>query len=195
MGESDITQLLEQWRLGDESAFDAIAPAVYGQLHQVAAGYIRGEYQHRTLQATALVNEVFLKLLQTNKVQFASRKHFFTFAAKLMRRILIDHARRKLTQKRGLGQQRVELSPELAWIDAASPEMLDLDRSLDELAAEEPDLVRILEVRFFLGASASETAELLGASSRSSVDRDIAFAVSWLHRRLRGTPSEQIPHR
>jgi RNA polymerase sigma factor (TIGR02999 family) len=193
MGGEDITELLEGWRNGDEAAFDAIAPAVYGQLHQVAEGYIRGETSNRTLQATALVNEVFLKLMQTNRVRFASRKHFFTFAAKLMRRILVDHARRKLTQKRDMGQKRVELSPELAWIDAVSADMLDLERGLDELEAEDPDLVRKIEIRFFLGASAEETAELLGATSRSSVDRDIAFGISWLHRRLRGGSAARNP--
>ena len=189
----DITGLLEEWRTGNEGAFEALAPAVYDELRQIAISYLRGESQSHTLQATALVNELFLKLMQTHSVRYASRKHFYAFAAKLMRRILVDHARLGLTQKRGASQRRVELAPELAWVDGASAEMLDLDRALADLAAEEPELVRTLELRFFLGATASETAELLGASSRSNVDRDVAFAVSWLHRRLRGTLSGQSP--
>jgi len=189
----DITGLLEDWRTGNQEAFAALAPAVYEELRQIAIGYLNGESQSHTLQATVLVNEVFLKLMQTHSLRYASRKHFYAFAAKLMRRILVDHARLELTQKRGARRDRVELSPELAWIDGVSPEMLDLDRALDDLAAEQPDLVRILELRFFLGATATETADLLGSSSRSNIDRDVAFGVSWLHRRLRGAIPAQNP--
>lgn len=189
---ANLTLLLEQWRNGDAEAFHRIAPAVYDHLHSIAEGYLRGERPGHTLQATALVHEVFLRLLKNQSIEYASRQHFFVFAAKLTRRILVDHARKQLSKKRGDGAQRVELAPELAWLDAASPEFLDLDQALDELAAVDPDKVRTLEIRFFLGATSMETAEMLG-QARSRVDRDVNFAVSWLHRRLKGPESGQNP--
>jgi RNA polymerase sigma factor (TIGR02999 family) len=179
----EITQLLHQWRQGDPEAFERLAPAVYDHLRTVAASYLRGERPGHALQATALVHEAFLKLMQTRSVEYGSREHFFAFAAKVMRRILVDYARRDLSKKRGEGAERVTLAPELAWVDASSPELLDLDRALSQLAAIDPEKVRTLEIRFFLGASAAETADLLG-QSRARVDRDVRFALSWLHRRL-----------
>lgn len=184
MEDGGITQLLDQWRLGDSAAFDQIAPAVYDRLHQVAVGYLYRERPGHALQATSLVHEVFLRLMQNQTVNYGSREHFFTFSAKLMRRILVDHARKNLSVKRGEGVVPVALAPELAWVDATSPEFLDLDLALDELAQLDPDKVRTIEVRFFLGATATETADLLG-QSRSRVDRDIRFALSWLHQRLK----------
>jgi RNA polymerase sigma factor (TIGR02999 family) len=192
MVSADITQLLLQWRQGDSEAFDRLAPAVYDHLHTVAASYLRGERAGHALQATALVHEAFLKLMQTRGVEYGSREHFFAFAAKVMRRILVDYARRDLSKKRGEGAERVALAPELAWVDASSPELVDLDRALSELAAIDPDKVRTLEIRFFLGASAAETADLLG-QSRSRVDRDVRFALSWLHRRLHGRADQNRP--
>jgi RNA polymerase sigma factor (TIGR02999 family) len=165
-------------------------PAAYDHLHAIAQGYIRGERLGHTLQATALVHELFLRLVNTQSVHYASREHFFTFAAKLMRRILVDYARKQQTQKRGAGAERVTLAPELAWVDAASPDMLDLNQALTELAEIDPDKVRTLEIRFFLGATSMETADLLGLS-RSRVDRDVTFAVSWLHRRLSHARTKQ----
>jgi RNA polymerase sigma factor (TIGR02999 family) len=187
---ANITVLLDQWREGDPEAFERLVPAAYDHLHAIAEGYIRGERREHTLQATALVHELFLRLVNTQSVQYASREHFFTFAAKLMRRILVDYARKQQTQKRGAGAERVTLAPELAWVDAASPEMLDLNQALTELAEIDPDKVRTLEIRFFLGATSMETADLLGLS-RSRVDRDVTFAVSWLHRRLSRARTEQ----
>lgn len=183
----DITELLDQWRKGREEAFGQLAPAVFDHLHQLASSYLRGERGHHTLQATALVSEVFLRLLDTRRLQYRDRAHFYAFAAKVMRRILVDHARRHRAQKRGDGVSRVELAPELAWVDADSPEMLDLDRALGELAELDEFAVQILEFRFFLGATAEETAELLGMS-RAAVDRSVRFSVSWLHARLHRQP-------
>jgi len=180
-----ITQLLEEWRQGDETAFEQLAQAVYDRLHAIAESYLRGERPSHALQATALVNELFLRLMQNSDVQYASREHFYAFAAKLMRRILVDYARRDASKKRGERPERVTLAPELAWVDAASSELLDLDRALTELAKLDPAKVRTLEIRFFLGATSMETAELL-EQSRARVDRDVNFALSWLHQRLRG---------
>lgn len=182
---ANITQLLAEWRQGDESAFEQLAPAVYDRLHAIAESYLRGERPTHTLQATALVNEVFLRLVKNSGMQYASREHFYAFAAKLMRRILVDYARKDGAKKRGERAEAVMLAPELAWVDAASPELLDLDHALTELAALDPDKVRTLEIRFFLGATSTEAAELLG-QSRARVDRDVNFALSWLHQRLHG---------
>jgi RNA polymerase sigma factor (TIGR02999 family) len=188
--EPEITRLLSEWRNGNAVAFDQLAPAVYEHLHSVAEGYLQGERQGNTLQATALVNEVFLRLMTNQSIQYSSREHFFAFSAKVMRRILVEQARRRQSLKRGRGAQPIALAPELAWVDAASPELLDLDRAMDELEAIDETRVRTLEIRFFLGATSTETAELLNRS-RSSVDREIAFSVSWLRNRLRGGRPEQ----
>lgn len=182
---ANITQLLAEWRQGDENAFEQLAPAVYDRLHAIAESYLRGERPTHTLQATALVNEVFLRLVKNSSMQYASREHFYAFAAKLMRRILVDYARKDGAKKRGERPEPVMLAPELAWVDAASPELLDLDHALTELAKLDPDKVRTLEIRFFLGATSMEAAELLG-QSRARVDRDVNFALSWLHQRLHG---------
>jgi RNA polymerase sigma factor (TIGR02999 family) len=179
----DITLLLQQWRDGQVDAFEQLVPAVYQHLHQVAQAFLVRDRQGHTLQATGLVNELFLRLLQNRSVQYHDRVHFYAFAAKLMRRILVDSARQHRAQKRGDGAQRVPLAPELAFVDAASPELLDLDAALLELANLDPMKVQILELRFFLGLTQEETAEMLDVS-RSTVDRALRFAVSWLHARL-----------
>jgi RNA polymerase sigma factor (TIGR02999 family) len=194
---ANITQLLAEWRQGDETAFEQLAPAVYDRLHVIAESYLRGESPTHTLQATALVNELFLRLMKNSSVQYASREHFYAFAAKLMRRILVDYARKDSAKKRGERAEPVMLAPELAWVDAASPELLDLDQALNELADLDPAKVRTLEVRFFLGATSMEAAELLG-QSRARVDRDVNFALSWLHQRLNsgaavGSSEQNVP--
>lgn len=182
----DITALLDEWRQGADGAFDQLALGVYSHLHDVAAVFLRGERSADTLQATAIVNELFLRLMRNRQVQYSSREHFFTFSAKLMRRVLVDHARQKQSEKRGAGAFRVALVPELAWINAASAEVLDLDNALSEFSQEFPDKLRLLELRFFLGATAQEVADL-SECSRSQVNRDIDFSVSWLHRRLKAS--------
>lgn len=180
---ANLTQLLAEWREGNESAFEQLAPAVYDRLHAIAESYLRKERSTHPLQATSLVNELFLRLMKNSEMQYASREHFYAFAAKVMRRILVDYARKDSAKKRGERAEPVMLAPELAWVDAASPQLLDLDRALNELAELDPARVRTLEIRFFLGATSTETAELLG-QSRARVDRDVNFALSWLHQRL-----------
>jgi RNA polymerase sigma factor (TIGR02999 family) len=182
-GAVNVTQLLELWRSGDATALDRLAPAVYPHLHEVASAYLRGERKSSTLQATALVSELFVRLMQSQDVQYGSRENFYAFAARLMRRILVDQARAAASQKRGARPERVVLAPELAWVDAGSEEYLDLECALDELGAADPGKLRTIELRFFLGATAEETGDLLGCS-RARVNRDVNFGVSWLHRRL-----------
>ncbi len=181
--DGDITVLLEQWRAGDAAAFDRLAPAVYDHLHQVASSYLSGERSSHTLQATGLVHELFLKLLHSQGVSYRDRAHFFTFAAKVMRRILIDYARRNKSEKRGHGADRVPLAAEMAWVDVRSADMMALDAALDELAKVDELKVKIVELRYFLGATADETAELLDLS-KATVDRSVRFSITWLHSRL-----------
>jgi len=180
----EITLLLARWRDGEPSAFEDLMPLVYPHLREVAAAYVRRERDAGVLQATALVHELYLRLLNQKKAAWEDRRHFFTFAAKVMRMILIDHARETNAAMRGGGRERIPLSDDLAWVDIGSPELLDLNRALDELGALDPDKVQLIELRCFLGCTAEETAALMQVS-KSSVDRDLKFIKSWLYRRIR----------
>jgi RNA polymerase sigma factor (TIGR02999 family) len=180
----EITGLLQRWSGGDAAALDDLVEIAYTELHAIAAGYLRQEDRHQALQATELVNELYLRLARQRAAQFSDRYHFYTFAAMLMRRILNDSSRRAYAQKRpGSAGTRVPLHPDLAWIDAAGEEMLSLDQALSELEFLDERKVRIIELRYFLGCTNEETAELLGIT-RSTVDRDLQFAKTWLYRRL-----------
>lgn len=179
----EITLLLGKWRAGEPSAFEQLMPLVYPHLRQVAAAYIRRERNPDLLQGTALVHELYLRLLNQKKAEWSDRRHFYAFAAKIMRMILIDHARETQAQIRGGDRERVPLSDELAWVDIDSPELLDLNRALDDLAGIDGDKVQLVELRYFLGCTADETASLMGVS-KATVDRDLKFIRSWLFRRI-----------
>jgi RNA polymerase sigma factor (TIGR02999 family) len=179
----EITLLLGKWKEGDPSAFKELMPLVYPHLRQVAAAYIRRERNPDVLEATALVHELYLRLLNQKKAEWADRQHFYTFAAKIMRMILIDHARECQAQMRGGGHERIPLSEDLVWVNIGSPELLDLNRALDDLGALDAYKVQLVELRYFLGCTAEETADLLQIS-KSTVDRDLKFTKSWLYRRL-----------
>jgi RNA polymerase sigma factor (TIGR02999 family) len=180
----EITGLLQRWSGGDAAALDDLVEIAYTELHAIAAGYLAREDRHEALQATELVNELYLRLARQRAAQFSDRYHFYTFAAMLMRRILSDSSRRTHAQKRpGSAGVRVPLHPDLAWINAAGEEMLSLDHALLELELLDERKVRIVELRYFLGCTNEETAELLGVT-RSTVDRDLQFAKTWLYRRL-----------
>ena len=179
----EITLLLAKWKDGDPSAFENLMPLVYPHLRQVAAAYIRRERNPDVLQATALVHELYLRLLNQKKAAWDDRRHFYTFAAKVMRMILIDHAREIQAQMRGGGLERVPLSDDLVWVNIDSPEMLDLNQALDELSALDAYKVQLVELRYFLGCTAEETASLMEVS-KSTVDRDLKFTKSWLFRRV-----------
>ena len=180
----EITTLLRRWSGGDSAALDDLVEAAYRELHAIADGYLRQRSRNKTIQATELVSELYLRLAQQRSMQLSDRCHFYAFAAMLMRRILNDQSRRAMAQKRpGSSQGRVPLHPDLAWIDAAGEEMLSLDQALTELEFLDERKVRILELRYFLGCTNEETAELLGVT-RSTVDRDLQFAKTWLYRRL-----------
>lgn len=182
---SEITRLLHRWQVGDREALGALASAAYDDLRAIAAGYLRRERSGHTLQATGLVNELYLRLAQIRSVQIEDRRHFYAFAAQLMRLILIDHARQARAGKRPGSHARVPLHDEIAWVDATSDEMLELDIALNELEAVAERKVRILELRYFLGCTNEEAAQVLGVS-RPTIDRDLEFAKAWLYRRLGG---------
>lgn len=184
--EHNITLLLEEWSQGDASALHRLTPLVYPQLREIAASYLRRERAGHTLQATALVSELFLKLMGRREANFENRQHFYVLTAKLMRLALIDHSRSVKAEKRGGESSFVPLHEELAWVNAAGPMMIDLDRALDELAVLDKDQAKMLEMRFLVGCTAEETAELLGVS-RSSVDRKIRLGRAWLFQRLSPT--------
>jgi RNA polymerase sigma factor (TIGR02999 family) len=135
------------------------------------------------VQATVLVHELYLRLLSQKKAEWDDRRHFYTFSAKVMRMILIDHARESQTQSRGGGYDRIPLSDDLAWVEIGSPELLDLNRALDELAALDARKVQLIELRYFLGCTAEETASLMQVS-KSTIDRELKFIKSWLYRRI-----------
>ncbi len=182
----EITLLLLKWKDGEQQAFEQLMPLVYPRLRQIAAAYVRREDNPGVLQATALVHEVYLRLVNQKKADWSDHAHFYTFAAKVMRMILTDHARGNDRQKRGSGAQHVPLNEEIPWIDVGGESMIELNRALDELKSIDPPKVQLVELRYFLGCTSEETAELMRVS-KSSVDRDMKFVRSWLLRRM-GAP-------
>jgi RNA polymerase sigma factor (TIGR02999 family) len=180
---SEITALLHRWMKGDREALATLASAAYGDLRAIATSYLHRESPGHTLQATGLVNELYLRLARMKVVQLNDRGHFYAFAAQLMRMILIDHARQTHAQKRPGSAARVPLHEEMAWIDASSEDVLAVDGALNELETVDERKVRVIELRFFLGCTNDEAADVLGIS-RATVDRDLEFAKAWLFRRL-----------
>lgn len=180
----DVVRLLLDWRDGDQAALSKLMPLVYDELRRLAAGKLRRERPNHTLQPTALVHEVYVQLIGQRRVSWQSRAHFFGAAAELMRRILVDHARRKQAGKRGAGAVNVSLSQAAAVPDRESDvDVILLDRALTELAALDPPLARLVEVRYFGGLSVAETAEVL-ALSPATVKRHWQTARTWLRRRM-----------
>ncbi|MGA3039397.1 MAG: ECF-type sigma factor [Bryobacteraceae bacterium] len=182
-GQGEITQLLARWEQGESGAVEALAPLVYDHLHAIAEAYLRNERPDHTLQPTAVVNEVFVDLLRMRRLSLKDRAHFFTFAAQLTRRVLIDSARKAKSEKRGLGWQRAPLDAELAWLGGESAESLDLSQALNDLAELDPIKTRMVELHYFLGCTVDETADILEISSRT-VARSLLFSLSWLRERL-----------
>jgi RNA polymerase sigma factor (TIGR02999 family) len=178
-----VTDLLMNWSKGDLEAREALMPLVYDELRRLAASYLRRERPDHTLQATALVNEAYLRLVEEKNVNWHSRSHFFGVSAKLMRRILVDHARGHLAEKRGSGMPKVGLTEAIAMSKEQPADLLALDESLTRLAELDPQQGRIVELRVFAGLTVEETAQLLKIS-RATVKRDWAVAKAWLLRDL-----------
>jgi RNA polymerase sigma factor (TIGR02999 family) len=179
----DITVLLRKWKEGDAEACDQLMPHIYPHLHEVASAYLRRESEGHTLQPTALVHELYVRLLQQRNPDWDNRAHFYTFAAMVMRRILTDHARAAHAGKRGAGLRHVQLSDEIPWINLNGNDVLDLNRVLDELDTVDPRKVRLVELRYFLGCTLEECASVL-AISKATAERDLTMAKAWLYSRL-----------
>ena len=179
----DVTPLLRAWSEGDEQALGRLIPLVYRELHRIARGCMARENPNQTLQATALVNEAYLRLVDARKVHWQDRAHFFALCARAMRRILVDHARSRASLKRGAGQVCLELQEGRAA--AKSTNVLELDDALNRLAALDPRKSQVVELRFFGGLSEVETAAALGVSEET-VQRDWRMARTWLYRELGG---------
>jgi RNA polymerase sigma factor (TIGR02999 family) len=161
-------------------------PAIYSDLRRLAQSMMRRERSDHTLQATALLNETYMRLVNQQQVAWEDRSHFYAFSARLMRNILTDHARARLADRRGgKGQIRIELTDDLAWIGSADEEIIDLHRALEHLESLDPRKARVVEMRYFLSFTTPEVAESLGISL-ATAERDLQFARGWLYRELRG---------
>lgn len=181
---AEVTQLLQQWQQGDAASLDSLLPLVYDELRRIAAHELRSNRGHETLQPTALINDVFVRLLGAGSLDISNRKHLYTTAAKLMRQILIDRARAQLRDKRGGGQwQRADFIEAMALPIEQSTDLPALDQALDTLAGLDARMAQIVELRYFVGLEVSEVAVLLGVDERT-VYRDWAMARAWLRQRL-----------
>jgi RNA polymerase sigma factor (TIGR02999 family) len=182
--DNEVTLLLSALTRGDDGAASKLIPVVYDELRRLAASYMRRERPDHTLQATALVHEAFLKLVEQRAVNWQSRAHFFGVAAQLMRRILIDHARGHLRQKRGGEHKKVSLDEAFIFSEQQSAELLAVDESLTRLSKLDARQGRVVELRFFGGLSVEEAAEVLGISPKT-VKRDWSIAKAWLYADLK----------
>jgi RNA polymerase sigma factor (TIGR02999 family) len=180
----EVTQLLLAWGAGDEVALEQLVPVVYRELRGMARRYMAAERPNHTLQASALVNEAYLKLVDVRQMQWQNRAHFFGVCAQLMRRILVDFARRQRFLKRGGGARPVTFEEDMVIPGAQTTNLPALDDALNALATISPRKVRVVELRFFAGLSVEETAEVLKVSP-DTVVRDWRIAKVWLHRELR----------
>lgn len=183
---TEVTELLARWSAGDEAALEQLVPLVYEECRRLAARQLRGERRDHTLNPTALVHELYLRLADQKRATWQTRAQFFAVAARLMRRILVDHARARHAQKRGASAIFITLStatdvPE----DTSAADILAIDEALERLAAIDAEQVRIIELRFFAGLTVEETAHVLERSVRT-IKREWQLARAWLYRELHG---------
>jgi RNA polymerase sigma factor (TIGR02999 family) len=180
---NDVTQLLVAWGNGDQAARDQLMPLVYAELHRLAHRHIKKERPGHTLQTSALVNEAFVRLVDQRDVQWQSRAHFFGIAAQMMRRILVDYARKRRFAKRGGNQVQVSLNEDVLAATQRSAEVVLLDDALTQLAEIDERKSKVVELKFFGGLSIEEIAEVLGVSP-GTVMRDWTLAKAWLRRAM-----------
>jgi RNA polymerase sigma factor (TIGR02999 family) len=186
---SDVTRLLQAWSAGNRGALDELMPVVYAELHRLARINLRGERSDHSLQATALVNEAYVRLVGQTRIRWENRAHFFGTAAQLMRRILVDHARRRQSLKRGGIATRVELDDALGVAEERSIDVLALDQALERLAVLDARQSQLVVLRFFGGLTIEEVAEVLEISP-ATAKREWTTARVWLRREL-AAPSSQ----
>jgi RNA polymerase sigma factor (TIGR02999 family) len=179
----DVTELLVAWNEGNQDALDRLLPVVYDELRKLAKSYLRRERSDHTLQATALVHEAYLRLIDQNQVTWQNRAHFFGIAAQMMRRILVNHAVARQTDKRGGGAQKLSLDEAIDLAEERAVDLIALDDAMKALAAFDPQQARVVELRYFGGLSIEETAEVVGVSP-ATVKREWSTAKMWLHREL-----------
>ena len=184
LSQEDVSTLLRAWSGGDQSALDKLAPIVYDELRRLARHYLSGERSGHSLQATALVNEAYLRLVDYKRMRWENRAHFFAVSAQLMRRILVDHARRH-NLKRGGGVQHVALEDTAVVGGGRDENLVVLDEAMQALAHIDPRKAQVVELRFFGGLSVEETAEVLNVSP-VTVMRDWSTARAWLYREMSG---------
>lgn len=184
---SDVTQLLTEWRGGDSSAGDKLLPLVYDELYRAAARAMSREAAGHTLQPTALVNEAYLRLVDQSRAAWQNRAQFYGVAAQVMRRVLVDHARARQSEKRGGGVHPITLDDLRDPAEEATPlDVLALNDALEKLASFDPDQAKVVELRYFSGLNIDETAEALGISP-ATVKREWSVARAWLRRELTTT--------
>ena len=189
-GSGDISKLLHAWRDGDQRALERLTPIVYGELHRLARRYMQRERAGQSLQTTALVNEAYMRLVDYKRMKWQNRAHFFAVSAQLMRRILVDHARRH-NLKRGGGVHHVPLEETAIMGGMRAADVVALDDALKTLAGLDPRKVQVVEMRFFGGLSVEETAEVLKVSA-VTVMRDWSTARAWLYRELAGGKTDGL---
>jgi len=180
---ADVTQLLLAWNGGDRAALDNLMPIVYEELRRIARRYMRSENPGHSLQATVLVNEAYIRLVDQKRVNWQNRTHFFSAAAQILRRVLVEHARARGRLKRGGNALKVTLHDEISPAAAVRLDLVALDDALTQLAKLDPQQERIIELRFFAGLSIEETGEALNISP-ATVKRDWATARAWLYREM-----------
>jgi RNA polymerase sigma factor (TIGR02999 family) len=186
-GPGEITQLLRAWHAGDEDAYREVSAILYKELRRQAVQYMRRQAPGDTLQATALVHEAFMRLVDAHRVDWQDRTHFLAVAARTMRRVLVDAARARGSSKRGAGAAHVAVDSSIAAAVPSPIDLVTLDAALDALATLDPRKVRVIELRFFAGLTVEETAQILGISP-DTIARDWRMARTWLLRELERRP-------
>lgn len=183
--DQDISVILKNWSGGNRASADALLALVYDELRKIAARYLRKERSGHTLQPTALVHEAYIKLIDISDIDWQDRAHFFAVSANVMRRILVDHARARVADKRGGEADRIALEDAISLSKEPQVDLLAVDEALKELAEFDEQQCRIVELRFFGGLTIEETAHVVGVSP-ATVKREWAIAKAWLHRKLKG---------
>ena len=181
---NQVTDLLQRWKSGDEEALERLTPLVYDQLHRMAHQYIKRERRGHTLQTSALVNEAYLRLVDYKRVDWQNRAHFFAVSAVVMRRVLVDYARQRTSDKRGGESRQVDLSDSLAFTSERAAELVALDEAIRSLNQLYPRRSKVVELRYFGGLNNQEAAVVLKVSE-ATIERDWRFAKAWLYRELK----------